>query len=534
MKRFIVSAVAFAMAAAALAFGGCEYIERIIGHEHDMTFVAERHATCTEAGNVAYYHCSVCDGNFADELGTERLVSVATRALGHDLEYVAAESSTCTVNGHESYWQCSRCGNMFDDEEGERQLTEDEVLRELAAHTFDADEWQHDGLTHWNECSVCHGHLNAAAHNESGENGACAVCGYIKGANDPVPGNEGDIAGAELSVHFIELGNKHTGDCTLIKAGDTEVLIDAGSIQSSAATIKAYVDRYCTDGVLEYVIATHADEDHISGLVGTSSGGRYNGILYSYDIGTIIKFDRSNKDLLTDKGNPTLYSKFLTAVSEAEARGTAVYTALECWNGVNGAQRTYYLDDEQTVSMNILYNYYYENDSPDENNYSVCMLLTQQVEDGEKNYLFTGDLEKEGEEYLVQYNELPEVELFKAGHHGSPTSSNDVLLGVIKPKNIVVCCCCGSDEYTYEKANQFPSQAFIDRAGMYTENIYVTTMVSDNEEGFESMNGDIVFYYGKAEGEERASLKLWCSNNSIKLKDTEWFAENRTWPQGGV
>ena len=48
------------------------------------------------------------------------------------------------------------------------------------------------------------------------------------------------------------------------------------------------------------------------------------------------------------------------------------------------------------------------------------------------------------------------------------------------------------------------------------------------------MNGDIVFYYGMAGDEEQGSLKLWCSNNSIKLKDTEWFAENRTWPQGGV
>ncbi|MBQ7831062.1 MAG: MBL fold metallo-hydrolase, partial [Clostridia bacterium] len=80
-----------------------------------------------------------------------------------------------------------------------------------------------------------------------------------------------DIETNEFSIHFLELGNKYTGDSTLIKVGDVEVLIDAGSRQSSAATITEYVNQYCEDGVLEYVIATHAHQDHIAGFVGTSS-----------------------------------------------------------------------------------------------------------------------------------------------------------------------------------------------------------------------------------------------------------------------
>lgn len=43
----------------------------------------------------------------------------------------------------------------------------------------------------------------------------------------PVP--EGDlqsITTSDFSIHFLELGNKYAGDCTLIKCGDTEVLID--------------------------------------------------------------------------------------------------------------------------------------------------------------------------------------------------------------------------------------------------------------------------------------------------------------------
>ena len=48
----------------------------------------------------------------------------------------------------------------------------------------------------------------------------------------------------ELQFHFIELGNEYTGDCTYIKAGELDILIDAGSRKSSATAIKEYVDKY--------------------------------------------------------------------------------------------------------------------------------------------------------------------------------------------------------------------------------------------------------------------------------------------------
>lgn len=98
---------------------------------------------------------------------------------------------------------------------------------------------------------------------------------------DSAGGGTGDTPAAKrllptICRSILELGNKYTGDCTLIKVGDTEILVDAGSRQSSAKTITEYVSRYCTDGVLEYVIATHADQDHIAGFVGTSAVKGYS------------------------------------------------------------------------------------------------------------------------------------------------------------------------------------------------------------------------------------------------------------------
>lgn len=376
------------------------------------------------------------------------------------------------------------------------------------------------------ECAVC-GEVEELTILATGEHtvasdGICTVCGYDTTSPE---GTLAEVQSSDLSIHFIKFDNDKAGDSTLIKCGNTEVLIDAGSTQASATTIRAYIDQYVTDGTIEYVIATHADQDHIAGMVGTSSGGKYNGILYNYNIGTIIRFDKSNKSETTAAGNRTLYGKFLDAVDYAKTQGATVYTASQCWYQTDGASKTYYLDSENKVSMNILYNYYYENKSSDENNYSVCMLLSQEVGSGEyKNYLFTGDLEEDGEEKLVQNNTLPQVELFKAGHHGSPTSSNDCLLSVIKPKYVAVCCCAGTDEYTDNKANQFPSQAFIDRVAPYTDVVFCTNMVADTTEGYQPMNGNIVFYTnGK-------KLKYWCSDSFTKLKDFDWFKQNRTCP----
>ena len=362
-------------------------------------------------------------------------------------------------------------------------------------------------------------------HTPDGE-GVCTVCG----ADTQREGTLADVGESELSIHFLELGNKYTGDCTLIKCGDVEVLIDAGSRKSSAAVITEYVNRYCTDGILEYVIATHAHRDHIAGFVGNSKGDTRDGILYSFQVETLIQF-------AGHKTTSAIYGDYCDAVAYAKTRGTKVFTALECWNNSSEfAQRSYFLNEEKTVSMNILYNYYYEHPtvgSTNENDYSVCMLLKEQLDGGGKsrNYLFTGDLEERGESYLVDNNVLPEVDLFKGGHHGSYTASTEKLLEVIKPKNVAVCCCCGTTEYKPSVGHEFPAQEFIDRISVYTEYVYCTTLITDySAEGsaaFTSMNGNIVFF------SKGGKLKLYCSNNTKILKETEWFKNNRTWGKTG-
>ena len=119
-------------------------------------------------------------------------------------------------------------------------------------------------------------------------------------------------------------------------------------------------------------------------------------------------------------------------------------------------------------------------------------------------------------------NDLPEVELFKAGHHGSYTATTNTLLSVIRPKRVVVTCCAGHTEYTTNKPNTFPSQDFCNRVAPYTKEVYVTTMAISG--GYTSMNGNIVV------ASKNGVITVTGSNNSTPLYMTAWFAENRTRP----
>ena len=321
----------------------------------------------------------------------------------------------------------------------------------------------------------------------------------------------------ELTVHFLELGNKYTGDCVYINYGDIDIIIDAGSKQDSATTITSYINKYIKDNKLEFVIATHAHEDHIAGF-NSNASGTVVGVLDYFEIDTIIDFPRTNSNTL-------VYNRYVATRDKLKANGTAHYTALQCYKNEDGAQRIYSLGGN--VKLEILYNYYYDHASSNENNYSVAARIIN----GTQKYLFTGDLEKSGEDSLVDYyaenhGGLGHHILYKGGHHGSYTSSNEKLMAEIRPEYVCVCSCVGTTEYTDNLSTIFPSQAFIDRVAPYTDKVYLTTLVTDYTGGlYEPFNGNVVF---TARGND---ISIQCSHNNLKLKDTEWFKENKAMPR---
>ncbi|MCL2143619.1 MAG: MBL fold metallo-hydrolase [Methanomassiliicoccaceae archaeon] len=324
------------------------------------------------------------------------------------------------------------------------------------------------------------------------------------------------LSDGSLSIHFLELGVWNTGDCVYINYGDIDVLIDAGSRPASAATITAYINEYIQDGKIEYVIATHAHEDHIAGFFGTST---IPGVLDSFDIGTIIDYPKA----VADTTAPTR-ANYEAARDKLVADGTEHYTALQCYNNEGSAQRVY--DLGPGVTMEILYQRYYVDYTSNENNNSVCVMITQ---DG-KQYLFTGDMESGGESSLVDHyaaerGGLGHCVLLKGGHHGSSTSCTAKLLSAVTPDYVIICTCAGSSEYTSSPSGQFPTQTMINRVAPHTANVYVTSLMIDNAtHTFGSLNGNIIFSL------KDGDVTITCSADDRVLKDTDWFKEFRDTP----
>ncbi len=351
------------------------------------------------------------------------------------------------------------------------------------------------------------------------------VLGYYYYNNVYLPNKYKDLYGKEIeyahadneiTFHFPMLGNADNGDCTYVKVGDIDILIDAGSTGGSVPIIKSYVDKYCTDNTLEYVIVTHAHADHYAGFTVK------NNIFDYYDCEIIIDFPKTNK---TATSPDTDYAKYLANVEEEVANGATHYTALECVKEQNGAKKMYSLADN--ITMEILDQKYYKENSiekNDENDYSVCVMFKH----ADRKFLFTGDLEATGESSLVDSNDLGEVALYKAGHHGSSTSSSDKLLNEIKPKICVVPCVAGVDEHTDNQSGTFPAQEFIDRIAKYTDKVYVPTLGEESmmKEGAEytAMNGNIKVV------SKDTKVSVLCSNSVELLRETKWFKNNRTMP----
>ena len=103
--------------------------------------------------------------------------------VGHELSKVDAVAATCTKAGNIEYWTCSVCEKLFLDEAGTKEVTADEtIVPATGEHKFEA-EWAVDAKSHWHECSVCGAKADEAEHaasewtaNDTDHWHICEVC----------------------------------------------------------------------------------------------------------------------------------------------------------------------------------------------------------------------------------------------------------------------------------------------------------------------------------------------------------------------
>ena len=237
---------------------------------------------------------------------------------------------------------------------------------------------------------------------------------------------------AELSVHFIDVGQ---GDSTLIISGDRTVLIDAGDSEGGQA-VRSYLVSQKVDH-LDYIIATHPHSDHTGGI---------ETVLESFETGTLLipVFSENGKS------EDDLYA-WHELNRTAEAAGIAMTEA------VPGMAL-----DLGISSLSVLAP---SGDYDEINNYSVVTELVH----GDNSFLITGDAETESEADMLKSGVLEDIDVLKAGHHGSSTSTGSEFLEIVKPEYAVISCGAGNS-YNH------PSASVMKRLGEYEVRVFRTDL----------------------------------------------------------
>ena len=268
----------------------CETCDQPYGElgAHKLTKTDAKAATCTEAGNEAYWTCSGCGKYFSDENGINEIEkdSWVLKTLGHDMTKTDAKEATCTEDGNNEYYTCSRCGGVFKDEAGTQATTVvTETLKKLghdwsnkngicARCDAKCTETHKPGTT----CSVCHkytsypyvpGAPTYPATAPAVPNGTVTVspANASKGANvtvtvKPNEGYElGSLAVKDASGDLLPLADLGNGKYSFVMP-DGKVSVEAEFVKTAATSfadvpanayfadaVKWAVDKGITNGL---------------------------------------------------------------------------------------------------------------------------------------------------------------------------------------------------------------------------------------------------------------------------------------------
>lgn len=203
----------------------------------------------------------------------------------------------------------------------------------------------------------------------------------------------------DLTVTFLDVGQ---GDATLIETpSGVQVLIDGGRARSVNHPLSRELPFY--DRSLDMVIATHADSDHIGGLVET---------LRDYRVDRVA--------VPTQPSETPVYDAFQQAVEKEVDEDGARADELARGDIIDLGGGAYLLTLFPLAGH-----------APTGGNESSLIL---KLIYGDTSVILTGDSPQVIEEYLAALDgELLDADILKVGHHGSDTSSSDVFISAVSP-----------------------------------------------------------------------------------------------------
>jgi competence protein ComEC len=207
----------------------------------------------------------------------------------------------------------------------------------------------------------------------------------------------------KLHVFVLDVGQ---GDAILIQTPTAEkILIDGGPDDRVLQEIGKVMPFY--EKTIDVVVLSHPHADHVNGLVE---------VLKRYRVGRVIMSGASYR-----------YPGYGAFLEEIAARGIPVTYA--------GVSNDYALG-AITIDMLFPFESVQGRSFENQNNGSVVLRVLY----GRRAFYFSGDLEIEGEEKLAASNLDLRADFFKAGHHGSRTSSSPQVLDRVQPDYAAISC----------------------------------------------------------------------------------------------
>lgn len=228
---------------------------------------------------------------------------------------------------------------------------------------------------------------------------------------------------ANVTIKFIDVGQ---GEAILIALPEKTVLIDAGPTGSAPKI--AQVLQELGRNKIDYLVATHPDEDHIGGMAD---------VISSTQIGAIYAPNKTN--------NTATYRKFLTAIQNNNLQITL-------------AEAGTIIDQTDAHKLEILWPTKDAN-FPDTNDYSIIIKLTV----GTKTFLFTGDAPTSA----ILDSNPGHIDVLKLSHHGSRTGTNEQLVRRLSPTYAVL-------SYALDNSYGHPMQSVLNALHKHSVEIWGT------------------------------------------------------------